>query len=105
MQIVRDLAGYTWGRSDLVRRAMSKKKRQSWRRNARTSSTAMHEEGVKGCIANGIDEKTANQIYDEMIGLREIRLQQVPCGSLCGGLLSDGIFEISTIRRNLWRRS
>ena len=39
MQIVRDLAGYTLGRSDLVRRAMSKKKRQSWRRSARTSST------------------------------------------------------------------
>ena len=52
------------------------------------------EEGVKGCIANGIDEKTANQIYDDMIGFRKVRFQQIPCGGIRGGRISDGIFKI-----------
>ena len=67
MQIVRDLAGYTLGRSDLVRRAMSKKKADVMERERRNFVYGNPEEGVKGCIANGIDEKTANQIYDDMI--------------------------------------
>ena len=67
MQIVRDLAGYTLGRSDLVRRAMSKKKASVMEKERQNFVYGNPEEGVKGCIANGIDEKTANQIYDEMI--------------------------------------
>ncbi len=67
MQIVRDLAGYTLGRSDLLRRAMSKKKGDVMRRERQTFVYGNPEEGVPGCIANGIDEKTANKIYDEMI--------------------------------------
>ncbi len=67
MQIVRDLAGYTWGRSDLVRRAMSKKKAAVMEKERQNFVYGNKEEGVKGCIANGIDEKTANHIYDEMI--------------------------------------
>lgn len=67
MQIVRDLAGYTMGRSDLVRRAMSKKKGSVMEKERQNFVYGSEEEGVKGCIANGIDEKTANHIYDEMI--------------------------------------
>ncbi len=67
MQIVRDLAGYTMGRSDLVRRAMSKKKASVMEKERQNFVYGNPEEGVKGCIANGIDEKTANHIYDEMI--------------------------------------
>ena len=66
MQIVRDLAGYTLGRSDLVRRAMSKKKAAVMAKERQNFVYGNEEEGVKGCIANGIDEKTANQIYDDM---------------------------------------
>lgn len=67
MQIVRDLAGYTMGRSDLVRRAMSKKKTYVMEKERQNFVYGNAEEGVTGCIANGVDEKTANQIYDEMI--------------------------------------
>ncbi len=67
MQIVRDLAGYTMGRSDLVRRAMSKKKTAVMEKERRNFVYGNADEGVKGCVGNGIDEKTANQVYDEMI--------------------------------------
>ncbi len=67
MQIVRDLAGYTMGRSDLVRRAMSKKKASVMEKERKNFVYGNPEEGVAGCIANGLDEKTANQIFDEMI--------------------------------------
>lgn len=67
MQIVRDLAGYTWGRSDLVRRAMSKKKGSVMEKERQNFVYGNEEEGVKGCIANGIDEKVANHIYDDMV--------------------------------------
>ncbi|MGN0158960.1 MAG: DNA polymerase III subunit alpha [Brotaphodocola sp.] len=66
MQIVRDLAGYTMGRSDLVRRAMSKKKASVMEKERRNFVYGNDEEGVKGCVNNGISEKVANQIYDEM---------------------------------------
>ncbi len=67
MQIVRELAGYTLGRSDILRRAMSKKKGDVMQRERENFVYGNAEEGVPGCIANGIDEKTANKIYDEMI--------------------------------------
>ena len=67
MQIVRDLAGYTMGRSDLVRRAMSKKKTSVMEKERQNFVYGSQSEGVKGCVNNGIDEKTANHIYDEMI--------------------------------------
>ena len=67
MQIVRDLAGYTLGRSDLLRRAMSKKKGDVMKKERQNFVYGNEAEGVPGCIANGIDEKTANKIYDEMI--------------------------------------
>ena len=67
MQIVRDLAGYTLGRSDLLRRAMSKKKVDVMEKERQSFVYGNPEEGVPGCIANGINEATANKIYDEMI--------------------------------------
>ena len=67
MQIVRELAGYTMGRSDMVRRAMSKKKTAVMEKERQNFVYGNKEEGVPGCISNGIDEKVANKIYDEMI--------------------------------------
>lgn len=67
MQIVRDLAGYSWGRSDLVRRAMSKKKASVMEKERKNFIYGNVEENVPGCINNGIDEKIAGKIYDNMI--------------------------------------
>ena len=67
MQIVRSLAGYTLGRSDLVRRAMSKKKAAVMEKERQNFVYGNEAEGVPGCIANGISEQTANKIYDDMI--------------------------------------
>lgn len=67
MQIVRDLAGYSWGRSDLVRRAMSKKKAYVMEQERKNFIYGNKDEGVKGCVNNGIDEKVAGKIYDDMI--------------------------------------
>ncbi len=67
MQIVRSLGGYTLGRSDLVRRAMSKKKASVMEKERQNFVYGNEEEGVPGCIQRGISEKTANKIYDDMI--------------------------------------
>ena len=67
MQIVRDLGGYTLGRSDLVRRAMSKKKQSVMEKERANFIFGNPEEGVPGCVAKGIDEKVASQIYDDMM--------------------------------------
>lgn len=66
MQIVRDLAGYSFGRSDLVRRAMAKKKADVMEKERKNFVYGNEEEGVKGCVNNGIPEAVANHIYDEM---------------------------------------
>ena len=66
MQIVRNLAGYSFGRSDLVRRAMSKKKAAVMEAERKNFIFGNEEEGVKGCIANDIPEEVANQIYNNM---------------------------------------
>ncbi len=67
MQIVQSLAGFTLGRSDLLRRAMSKKKLDVMEKERQAFVYGNEAEGVPGCIKNGIDEKIANKIYDEMI--------------------------------------
>ena len=67
MQIVRDLAGYSLGRSDLLRRAMSKKKASVMEKERQSFVYGNEEEGIPGCIGNGISEEVANKIYDEMI--------------------------------------
>ncbi|MCI9384336.1 MAG: DNA polymerase III subunit alpha, partial [Lachnospiraceae bacterium] len=66
MQIVQRLAGYTLGRSDLVRRAMSKKKASVMEKERQNFVYGNPEEGVPGCISKGIPEKTAHKIFDEM---------------------------------------
>ena len=66
MQIVQQLAGYTLGRADLVRRAMSKKKHDVMERERHNFVYGNPEEGVRGCIAGGIQENVANHIFDEM---------------------------------------
>ena len=66
MRIVRDLAGYSMGRSDLVRRAMSKKKEDVMATERKNFIYGNQEEGIKGCIANGIPENVAQKIFDEM---------------------------------------
>ena len=66
MQIVRDLAGYSLGRSDLLRRAMSKKKQDVMEKERRIFVYGDEETGVNGCIKNGISEGIANKIFDEM---------------------------------------
>ncbi|MCR5719073.1 MAG: DNA polymerase III subunit alpha [Lachnospiraceae bacterium] len=67
MQIVRDLGGYTLGRSDLVRRAMSKKKQAVMEKERANFIYGNEEEKVPGCISKGIDEKVAADIYNEMM--------------------------------------
>jgi DNA polymerase-3 subunit alpha len=67
MQIVRDLAGYTLGRSDLVRRAMSKKKASVMEKERQNFIFGNEEENVPGCIKNGIPQQVASKIYDDMI--------------------------------------
>ena len=66
MQIVMKLAGYTLGRSDLVRRAMSKKKADVMEKERSNFIYGNEELGVKGCVNNGIDERIAMKIFDEM---------------------------------------
>ncbi len=67
MQIVRDLGGYTLGRSDLVRRAMSKKKQHVMEQERKNFIYGNEEENVPGCVKKGIPEKVAGEIYDEMM--------------------------------------
>ena len=71
MQIVRDLAGYSYGRSDLVRRAMAKKKHKIMDQEREIFVHGLTDENgevkVPGCVRNGVAEDIANQIYDEMI--------------------------------------
>ena len=67
MQIVRDLGGYTMGRSDLVRRAMSKKKQYVMEQERKNFTYGNPEEGVPGCVANGISAEVADHIYDTMM--------------------------------------
>jgi len=67
MQIVRELGGYTLGRSDLVRRAMSKKKTAVMEKERQNFVYGNEEEDVPGCVSKGINEKIANKIFDDMI--------------------------------------
>jgi DNA polymerase III subunit alpha len=71
MQIVRELAGYSLGRSDLVRRAMSKKKVSVMEEERKNFIYGITDEAgnevVRGAVKNGVDEVTANKIFDEMM--------------------------------------
>lgn len=67
MQIVQKLAGYTMGQADNIRRAMSKKKQYVIDEERQSFVYGDEARNIKGCVANGIDEKAANTIYDSMV--------------------------------------
>lgn len=67
MQIVRDLAGYSYGQSDLLRRAMSKKKDSVMKEERKNFVYGDQSKGIPGCVENGVSEQVANKIYDKMI--------------------------------------
>ena len=67
MQIVRDLAGYSLGGADILRRAMSKKKDSVMQAERKRFVYGDEKTGVAGCIKNGISEQVANKIYDDMV--------------------------------------
>ena len=67
MQIVRELAGYSYGQSDLLRRAMSKKKDSVMRQERQNFVYGDETKGIPGCVAKGVSEQVANKIYDKMI--------------------------------------
>lgn len=67
MQIVRDLGGYSMGRSDLVRRAMSKKKESVMRQERQNFVYGNEAEGVPGCVSRGISPEIADRIFDQMM--------------------------------------
>lgn len=67
MEIVQKIGGYSLGRADIVRRAISKKKMAVMEEERRNFIYGNEEEGVCGAIANGVDEKSANRIYDLII--------------------------------------
>ena len=67
MQIVQELAGYTMGQADNIRRAMSKKKQYVIDAERQNFVYGNGEQGIKGCIASGISEQAANKIYDSMV--------------------------------------
>jgi DNA polymerase-3 subunit alpha len=75
MRIVRDLAGYTYGRSDLVRRAMSKKKMDIMLKEQEYFVYGKQDEKgnieIRGCVRNGIPERAAKEIYNQMISFAE----------------------------------
>jgi DNA polymerase-3 subunit alpha len=74
MEIVRELAGYSYGRSDLVRRAMSKKKEDVMRRERDCFINGVTENGVKtvpGCVANGVPKAVADEVFDQMLKFAE----------------------------------
>ncbi len=67
MQIVRDLAGYSWARSDLVRRAMSKKKADVMEQERKMFVYGSEDGEVMGAVRNGVDAKIANELFDHMM--------------------------------------
>ena len=66
IRIFQELGGFSLGQADMVRRAISKKKAKEIEKERQAFVYGDAERGIKGCIANGIDEKTAQAIYDEI---------------------------------------
>ena len=88
------LAGYDLGRSDLVRRAMSKKKADVMAKERQYFVYGNDELGVPGCIANGIDEATANRIFDEMTDFAKYAFNKSHAAAYASCFLSDSMAEI-----------
>ena len=71
IQIFQDLAGYTLGQADMVRRAISKKKRAQIEKERKSFVYGDAERGITGCVANGVPETVAQDIYDEIEAFAE----------------------------------
>ncbi len=71
MQIVRDLAGFSYGRSDLLRRAMSKKKMDKMLQEKENFINGNPAEGIDGCLKRGISKDAAEEIFNQMISFAE----------------------------------
>ena len=71
IEIFRRLAGYTMGQADMVRRAMSKKKRKEIERERQFFIYGDPDRGITGCVANGIPEEAAQAIYEEIDAFAE----------------------------------
>ena len=118
MQIVQKLAGYTMGQADNIRRAMSKKKQYVIDAERQSFVYGDEERGIKGCVANGIDEKAANSIYDSMVDFAKYAFNKshATCYSWVAyqtgymqPRMRKSVFRLhgskTTIRSNLWQRS
>ncbi len=85
MQIVRDVAGYSYGRSDLVRRAMAKKKMSVMEKERINFIHGITDENgvvtVNGAVRNGVSEEKANEIFDEMIKFAEYAFNKAHAAS------------------------
>ena len=105
IQIFQQLAGYSLGQADMVRRAMSKKKAKDVEREREAFLHGDPDRGTsRGCVANGIPEAAARGHLRRDLRLRQLRLQQGPRRQLCGGGLSDGVFQVLLSHRSTWRR-
>ena len=71
IEIFRRLAGFTLGQADMIRRAMSKKKRDEIERERAAFIHGDTERGIAGCVANGVSAKIANEIYDDILAFAE----------------------------------
>lgn len=95
MQIVRDLGGYSLGRSDMVRRAMSKKKHSVMEQERKNFIYGIVDEDgnveVPGCLRNGISEKAANEIFDQMMDFAMISAQNWPRSRKTVGCSAPGV--------------
>ena len=101
MQIFRELAGFSFGQADNVRRAMSKKKHAVMEAEREHFVHGCTEPGHEcpGCVANGISEEVANEIYDEMSSFCVLRLQQKPCCLLRLRRIPDGLSQVPLPQR------
>ena len=97
MQIVRDLAGYSMGRSDLVRRAMAKKKHDVMAREKQNFINGLEEDGkivVPGCVRNGISAQAAEQIFDEMTAFASYAFNKSHAAAYAVVAVQTGMAEI-----------
>lgn len=95
MQICRELAGFSYGQADLVRRAMSKKKHDVMEKERQPFVHGNTEPGHEcaGCVANGISEAVANAIFDDMSSFASYAFNKAACGGLCGGGIPNRLSE------------
>lgn len=98
MQIFRELAGYSLGRADLVRRAMSKKKHDVMEKERQIFIHGLTDENgrveVDGCVRRGVPEATADAIFNEMSSFASYAFNKSHAARLCDGGVSDGLAEV-----------